>query len=175
MPRPLRRAFLVNALIATSLSVAVLMIVSWAQSFSTLTEITVYPLSVWDWRGSLTLAYLRFDPPPKSTFGISRTYSIDEHLILEILNDPSINFLGFRAGHTPIAVHAGRTPSFDFWIVAIPYWLLVPLALIPSLRWTRRCYVDQKLARTNGAICRRCGYDLRATPGRCPECGFEPK
>jgi hypothetical protein len=57
--------------------------------------------------------------------------------------------------------------------VWIPYWLLVGMAaLLPTrhlFAWRRR----RQRRRLN--LCRECGYDLRATPGRCPECGTETK
>jgi hypothetical protein len=39
-----------------------------------------------------------------------------------------------------------------------------------GLAWGARLVRRRRLARDNR--CARCGYDLRATPGRCPECGL---
>ena len=55
--------------------------------------------------------------------------------------------------------------------LTLPAWLTLPAtAALPGLwaaRWRRR----RRAARAGS--CSRCGYDLRATPGRCPECGTE--
>jgi hypothetical protein len=51
--------------------------------------------------------------------------------------------------------------------VAVPFWLLcLSTAILPMAAVRRRLYQKEP-----PAICRRCGYDLRATPERCPECG----
>jgi hypothetical protein len=53
--------------------------------------------------------------------------------------------------------------------VLIPHWLVVLLTgVLPvfmSCGWLRR------RARRRHGLCPTCGYDLRATPERCPECG----
>lgn len=51
--------------------------------------------------------------------------------------------------------------------VAYPYILLL-FGALPLLRLFRRA--SPKLG-----ICASCGYDLRATPDRCPECGAVPR
>jgi hypothetical protein len=47
----------------------------------------------------------------------------------------------------------------------------VLLALLPAARLAR--WLRTKRRRTRG-LCPSCGYDLRATPDRCPECGLGP-
>jgi hypothetical protein len=59
--------------------------------------------------------------------------------------------------------------------LSIPYWMVTTITLLlPMLatgiwlkRWARR-------RRRAHGLCTACGYDLRATPGRCPECGAVP-
>jgi hypothetical protein len=56
--------------------------------------------------------------------------------------------------------------------ISLPWWFVtLAAAVLPAGwavgRWRRR--------RTTAAgRCRKCGYDLRATPERCPECGAAP-
>jgi hypothetical protein len=56
--------------------------------------------------------------------------------------------------------------------VAVPWWFLMLVFAVAPARWARR----RRRERREGVEgrCRGCGYDLRATPERCPECGLEP-
>jgi hypothetical protein len=57
------------------------------------------------------------------------------------------------------------------WYLQCPYWALFTLnAFLPLVRgwgWLRR----RRRRRRGPGVCAACGYDLRASPKRCPECG----
>lgn len=81
------------------------------------------------------------------------------------------SLLGFRLEYVPWhATSPGTATSRSLELRAgIPIWPLAVLSAIAPLRWLRRQFV---LARRAGLpLCRKCGYNLVATPLRCPECG----
>jgi uncharacterized paraquat-inducible protein A len=51
------------------------------------------------------------------------------------------------------------------WILVSVLIIVTGVINIKRRRWWQRYYAGQ---------CVRCGYDLRATPDRCPECGVVP-
>jgi hypothetical protein len=76
--------------------------------------------------------------------------------------DYSHRLLGFGAG---LQLNGGR-------FVNIPYWFLALSAAVPPLVALKRIRKRRRLSRPG--LCAVCGYDLRASPERCPECGAIP-
>jgi hypothetical protein len=56
------------------------------------------------------------------------------------------------------------------WVeYSVPCWMLGLLTVAPASVVTRSA---RRRYRRPVGYCRHCGYDLRATPDRCPECGL---
>jgi hypothetical protein len=65
-------------------------------------------------------------------------------------------------------------PSYHHWEVMLPYWLMFALSAGAAAWAAWRPVREWRARRVRPGACRACGYDLRATPERCPECGAVP-
>jgi hypothetical protein len=84
------------------------------------------------------------------------------------------DILGFRWAKADL--HYPANPSFTWGVsfgrFVAPFWCVALVAGVLPLTamwrwWTKRP--------NRAGLCLQCGYDLRATPGRCPECGAETR
>ena len=55
------------------------------------------------------------------------------------------------------------------WNLVLPAWLVAAAAAVPPVCWLVAPL--RRRHRGRSGLCPSCGYDLRATPDRCPECG----
>ncbi len=71
-----------------------------------------------------------------------------------VINTLDANVLGMKDRHC---------------FVQLPVWVIaIPLTLPATVRATRE---RRQRRRIKNGQCANCGYDLRETPQRCPECG----
>ena len=82
----------------------------------------------------------------------------------------SSGFTGFHTLWTP-SYSYDKNSRFRYWRLAIPFWIptsLFSIILLPPLVQSCRRRKRRKLG-----LCVKCGYDLRGSKDRCPECGEE--
>jgi hypothetical protein len=75
---------------------------------------------------------------------------------------------GFQ--HTTFIQNAPGAPSQQRTI-RVPFWAFAAATAAPPLWRVALFRRHQRRRRLAAGLCPRCGYDLRATPERCPECG----
>jgi hypothetical protein len=90
-------------------------------------------------------------------------------------------FTGFAAGERrplgfglvrKVTVDPATGPWEQRWThtaVSVPHWFLALVLLVSPIRWTLIRFVAWR--RRRAGRCEACGYDLRASGERCPECG----
>jgi hypothetical protein len=75
-------------------------------------------------------------------------------------------------GRVVVDLASGAAPqTFSGFDLVVPLWAVFLLAMVlPAARLT--AYLRRARCARQPGLCRACGYDLRATPDRCPECGI---
>jgi hypothetical protein len=150
--------------VAGSLLLTVALAVLWARSsFSMDGVIYADPSGGGKWSHCLhtrhgAVHYLYTGPPQAAAPGLRVLSGPQSPPLAAMVDRPRWSALGFAGGVVN-----------TFWFLSVPFWFLLLLTCALPAAWLFRRVRHRP--RGNGLVCPTCGYDLRATPGRCPECG----
>jgi hypothetical protein len=181
---PMKRRLLIFVT-AVSLVLCVATVALWVRSYWTAEGVCftrVVPLargeSLCSSRGYLLLLHVDFPGDPKAvddspgwSYESSRPMPLRDYLV-DLEPRGAHRFAGVTYFN-----YTWSAPTFDGQhqrALLVPHWLVAAvLAAWPLSRLLSFCR-RRRAARRAPGLCRGCGYDLRASPDRCPECGTAP-
>jgi hypothetical protein len=70
--------------------------------------------------------------------------------------------------------HESGFPDYRNFILWLPHWALLTVCAAGAVSSWRMVRSHRRASRRRAGRCASCGYDLRMTPDRCPECGVVP-
>ena len=120
-------------------------------------EFAIWSDNISDWPDG----WETFDPVAGSMTAdaIFSSYSSNESFRESAVRFWGFAYADFSEGSLPVIAR----------VVIVPHWFVFGASVLLAVALVRR---RRRLGRRFFAgHCRACGYDLRATPGRCPECG----
>lgn len=118
----------------------------------------------------LRVVWVFRDPHPNLSKWTYETWSPRESTAPNDWRIDSSDDVVFRVLGASLLVRHGA--DFPFRGVLMPYWMMaLGLALLPAVRIAGLWRCRRSRARRRRGLCQRCGYDLRGSPERCPECG----
>ncbi len=164
--RPTRRAIVLSLIALLTLAVALLWLSTYRASGWIMQFESGARWNVRSWKGRVWIEWSRqtlFVPTPRGWY----LPEIDSKITVS--PDPIFfsEVIGFAAGSFP---PNGLGPHV-LHVLMIPHWFLLFLGTMIGLMLVLPAVKAAKL--THCGLCPACGYDLRVTPERCPECGRE--
>ena len=156
--------YAITLLAALSLLLFLAVIVLWVRSHYIGDRIVWAPGSKLSFQaitypGAMTLATVSLPAGSNNKFAVG----FDHDTVVPSVS-PRASFSAFDYGTTIMPGFRSDHVFFPMWFVAVMCAILPPVWLVARRRWKRR-------ARWRRGLCVACGYDLRASQDRCPECG----
>ena len=94
-----------------------------------------------------------------------------DHYELPVQSWECLGFAGFD-GYDDLSAITSTDPIVRYRSLVIPYWFLAIAFSLPLIRGiSSALQARRRLKRSASGLCSSCGYNLRATPHACPECG----
>ena len=153
--------------------------VLWVRSYWVAFTCSYYGRNIWDIscnRGTVALTSLTPNPVPPENLPITHfdygsvkaepwqdlfpyLGQVPQHCFV------TLGFVWVKEDFIPYIPHSSVR------VLGVPLLLPLLLLAVPPFLWFRRRRSRRRLGSNH---CPSCGYDLRATPDRCPECGTVP-
>jgi hypothetical protein len=172
------RRRLLKVLMVLSLLLCVAVVVLWVRSYWRGDCVSVavdrLPRGIAEWfvrSNDGVLYFARNDYVINNPGYDPRPLTWDSHEANQVFASPSAQARNPHFVLGPFSLGGGNLSNVTKIAFTIPHWFPAALAAVVPTIWLARSARARR--RRRGGFCVRCGYNLRATPGRCPECGWE--